>query len=256
MAAESGPTIDPTHQFSLHPVVPISIAGHDFSLTNSGLFMLLAVAVSCLIAAIGANGGSGVPGRMQSLAEMAYEFIAGMVRSAAGEGGMRFFPFVFSIFFFILICNLLGFLPYSFTVTSQIVITAALALLVFATVVIIGIKEHGVGFFKLFVPSGVPIYILPLVVAIEVISFLSRPLSHSVRLFANMLAGHITLYVFGAFVVMLLGAGAATKALAVLPFAMTVGLEALELLVAFLQAYVFAMLTCMYLNDALHPGGH
>jgi F-type H+-transporting ATPase subunit a len=179
-----------------------------------------------------------------------------MVRSAAGESGMRFFPLVFSIFFFILICNIIGLIPYSFTVTSQIIITAALALMVFFTVVIIGIAEHGVGFFKLFVPSGVPIYILPLVVAIEVISFLSRPLSHSVRLFANMLAGHITLNVFGGFVVMLLGAGAATGVLAILPFAMTIGLYALELLVAFLQAYVFAMLTCMYLNDALHPGGH
>jgi F-type H+-transporting ATPase subunit a len=154
----------------------------------------------------------------------------------------------------VLLCNLIGFLPFSFTVTGQIVITAALALMVFFTVVVIGVKEHGLHFFKLFVPDGVPLYILPLVVAIEVISFLTRPLSHSVRLFANMLAGHITLYVFGSFVLMLLGAAAVTKALAVLPFAMTIGLEALELLVAFLQAYVFAMLTCMYLNDALHPG--
>ena len=256
MASEAGAAINPIEQFSIHPVVPISIAHTDFSLTNSGLYMLLAVALSCLIAAIGARGGSGVPGRLQALAEMGYEFIAGMVRSAAGEHGMRFFPLVFSIFFFILISNLVGLIPYSFTVTSQIVITAALALIVFFTVVIIGVVEHGGAFFKLFVPSGVPIYILPLVVAIEIISFLSRPLSHSVRLFANMLAGHITLNVFGGFVVMLLGAGALTKALAVLPFAMTIGLYALELLVAFLQAYVFAMLTCMYLNDALHPGGH
>ena len=256
MATEAGPAIHPIEQFSIHPVVPISIAHQDFSLTNSGLYMLLAVALSCLIAAIGARGGSGVPGRLQSLAEMGYEFIAGMVRSAAGEHGMRFFPLVFSIFFFVLICNLVGLIPYSFSVTSQIVITAALALLVFFTVVIVGIVEHGVSFFKLFVPPGVPIYILPLVVAIEVFSFFVRPVSHSVRLFANMLAGHITLNVFGAFVLMLLGAGAATKALAVLPFAMTIALYALELLVAFLQAYVFAMLTCMYLNDALHPGGH
>ena len=218
--------------------------------------MLLAVALACLMTAIAARGGSGVPTRMQALGEMAYEFTAGMVRSAAGEAGMRFFPFVFSIFFFILICNLLGFIPYSYTVTSQIVITAALALLVFFTVVIVGIKEHGTHFFSLFVPPGVPIYILPLVVAIEIVSFLSRPVSHSVRLFANMLAGHITLYVFGSFVIMLLGAGAVMKVFAVLPFAMAVGMDALELLVAFLQAYVFAMLTCMYLNDALHPGGH
>ena len=155
---------------------------------------------------------------------------------------------------FILLCNLVGLVPYSFTVTSHIIVTASLALLVFFTVIIVGIKEHGLHFFKLFVPSGVPIYILPLVVAIEIISFLSRPLSHSVRLFANMLAGHITLNVFGGFVVMLLGASAAVKAVAILPFAMTIGLDALELLVAFLQAYVFTMLTCMYLNDALHPG--
>ena len=256
MATESGPAIDPIHQFALHPVVSIQVAGHDVSLTNSGLYMLLAVALACLLVALGARGGSGVPGRMQALAEMGYEFIAGMVRSAAGEAGMRFFPLVFCIFFFIVICNLIGIIPYSFTVTSQIIITAAFALLVFFTVVIVGIKDHGLHFFKVFVPPDVPIYILPLVVAIEIFSFFVRPVSHSVRLFANMLAGHITLNVFGSFVVMLLGAGALFKAFAVLPFLMTIGLFALELLVAFLQAYVFAMLTCMYLNDALHPGGH
>jgi F-type H+-transporting ATPase subunit a len=256
VATESGPAIDPIHQFALHPVVSIQVAGHDVSLTNSGLYMLLAVALACLLVALGARGGSGVPGRMQAMAEMAYEFIAGMVRSAAGEAGMRFFPLVFCIFFFIVICNLIGIIPYSFTVTSQIIITAAFALLVFFTVVIVGIKDHGLHFFKVFVPPDVPIYILPLVVAIEIFSFFVRPVSHSVRLFANMLAGHITLNVFGSFVVMLLGAGALFKAFAVLPFLMTVGLFALELLVAFLQAYVFAMLTCMYLNDALHPGGH
>ena len=256
MAGEAGPAINPIEQFSISPIVSIQIAGHDFSLTNSSLYMLIAVAIACALMAVGANGGAGIPGRLQALAEIAYEFVAGMLRSACGESGMRFFPLVFSIFIFILICNLVGLLPYSFTVTSHIIVTAALALLVFFTVVIIGVKENGLHFFKLFVPSDVPIYILPLVVAIEVISFLTRPLSHSVRLFANMLAGHITLNVFGGFVVMLLGAGAATKALAVLPFAMTIGLDALELLVAFLQAYVFAMLTCMYLNDALHPGGH
>ncbi len=254
MATESGPAIDPIHQFSIRPVISIQVAGHDVSLTNSGLYMLLAVAIACLLVALGARGGPGVPGRMQAMAEMAYEFIAGMVRSAAGEAGMRFFPFVFSIFFFVLLANLIGFIPYSMAVTSHIVITAALALIVFFTVVVIGVSEHGLHFFKLFVPPGVPIYILPLVVAIEIVSFLSRPVSHSVRLFANMLAGHITLNVFGSFVVMMLGAGAAVKALAVLPFVATVGLDALELLVVFLQAYVFAMLTCMYLNDALHPG--
>ena len=256
MATESGPAIDPIHQFALRPVLSIQVAGHDVSLTNSGLYMLLAVALACLLVALGARGGSGVPGRIQAMAEMAYEFIAGMVRSAAGEAGMRFFPLVFCIFLFIVICNLIGLIPYSFTVTSQIIVTATMALLVFFTVVIVGIKDHGLGFLKLFVPSDVPIYILPLVVAIEVFSFFVRPVSHSVRLFANMLAGHITLNVFGSFVVMLLGAGVVFKAFAVLPFLMTIGLFALELLVAFLQAYVFAMLTCMYLNDALHPGGH
>ena len=255
MASEAGATINPIEQFSLSPIVPIHIAGHDFSLTNSSLYMLIAVGVVCALMTAAARGGE-VPGRLQALAEMAYEFVGGMVRSAAGDEGMRFFPLVFSLFMFILICNLVGLIPYSFTVTSQIVVTAALALLVFFTVVIVGVKEHGLHFFKLFVPSDVPIYLLPLVVAIEVISFLTRPLSHSVRLFANMFAGHITLYVFGAFVVMLLGAGVGLKALAVLPFAMTIGIYALELLVAALQAYVFAMLTCMYLNDALHPGGH
>ena len=254
MATESGPAVDPIHQFALHPVVPIQVAGYDVSLTNCGLFMLLAVALSCLLVAIGARGGSGVPGRMQAMAEMAYEFVAGMVRSAAGEAGMRFFPFAFSVFFFVLLANLIGFFPFAMASTSQIVITASLALIVFFTVVIVGIKEQGVHFFKLFVPPGVPIYILPLVVAIEIVSFLTRPVSHSVRLFANMLAGHITLNVFGSFVIMLLGAGAVFKGLAVMPFVGIVALEALELLVVFLQAYVFAMLTCMYLNDALHPG--
>jgi F-type H+-transporting ATPase subunit a len=248
--------VHPTEQFSIYPVIPITVAGYDVSLTNSGLFMLLVVALTCLLTAIAARGGSGVPTRMQALGEMAYEFTAGMLRSAAGEAGMRFFPFVFCIFFFVLISNLLGFIPFSFTVTSQIIITAALAGLVFLTVVFFGIKDHGTHFFHMFVPPGVPIYILPLVVAIEIVSFLSRPVSHSVRLFANMLAGHITLYVFGSFVIMLLGAGAALKVFAVLPLVMTVAMDALELLVAFLQAYVFAMLTCMYLNDALHPGGH
>jgi F-type H+-transporting ATPase subunit a len=252
----AAPAINPIEQFSVTKLVSIQIAGHDFSFTNSALYMVIAVAIVCALMLIGARGDAGVPGRLQALAEMAYEFIAGMVRSAAGEHGMVFFPMVFSIFMFILLCNLIGLVPYTFSVTSHVIVTASLALLVFFTVVVVGFAKHGLHFFKLFVPSGVPIYILPVVVAIEVFSFFVRPLSHSVRLFANMLAGHITLNVFGAFVVMLLGAGALTKAVAVLPFAMTIGLEALELLVAFLQAYVFAMLTCMYLNDALHPGGH
>ena len=254
MASEPAPAINPIEQFSIAHVVDIRVAGYDVSITNSTIYMILTVAIACWLMSLTAQGSTGVPGRLQAAGEMAYEFVAGMVRSAAGEHGMRFFPLVFCLFMFIMISNVIGLIPYSFTVSSHIIITALLALTVFFTVVIIGIKEHGLHFFKLFVPSGVPIYILPLVVAIEIISFLSRPLSHSVRLFANMLAGHITLNVFGGFCVMLLGAGAALKVVSILPFAMIIGLYALELLVAFLQAYVFVMLTCMYLNDALHPG--
>ena len=195
-----------------------------------------------------------VPSRLQSMSEMTYEFVAGMLRDSAGEAGMKFFPFVFSIFVFVLIANLFGMIPYAFTVTSHIIVTFALAMLVFLTVTIYGFMRHGAHFLNVFVPSGVPMYVLPLVVLIELISFLSRPISHSVRLFANMLAGHITLKVFAGFVAGLLGAGAALAPIAVLPLAMVVALTALEFLIAFLQAYVFAILTCIYLNDALHPG--
>ena len=217
--------------------------------------MLLAVALICLMAAIAARRRLGRAGRMQALAEMAYEFIAGMVRSAAGEAGMRFFPLVFSIFFFILICNLIGLLPYSFTVTSHIIVTAALALLVFLTVVIVGIRSTASFLQALRAPGRADLHPAAgrgdrdLLVPV-------RPVSHSVRLFANMLAGHITLYVFGASSSCCSAPARRSRRFAVLPFAMTIGLDALELLVAFLQAYVFAMLTCMYLNDALHPGGH
>jgi F-type H+-transporting ATPase subunit a len=204
---------------------------------------------------LGATGSRAlVPGRLQSIAEMSYEFVATTLRSTAGTEGMRFFPFVFTIFMFVLTVNLIGLIPYSFTVTSHIIITVSLALLVFLTVVVYGFWNNGLHFFKLFVPSGIPIYILPLVVFIEVLSFLSRPVSHSVRLFANMLAGHITLKVFGGFVTMLGAFGAIGWLGAVLPLGLSVALTALEFLVAFLQAYVFAILTCIYLNDALHPG--
>jgi F-type H+-transporting ATPase subunit a len=168
---------------------------------------------------------------------------------------MKFFPFVFSISMFVLTLNMLGLIPYAFTVTSHIIVTAALAITVFLTVLIYGLWRHGLHFFNLFVPKGVPIYILPLIVAIEILSFLSRPISHSVRLFANMLAGHITLKVFAGFIILLGGSlGAIGWVGSLLPFAMVVVLFALETLVAFLQAYVFAILTCIYLNDAIHPG--
>ena len=178
-----------------------------------------------------------------------------MIRSAAGEEGMKFFPLVYSLFMFILVSNLIAIIPYTFTISSQIIVTATLALLVFFTVLIYGFYRNGLKFFRIFVPRGIPLYILPLVVAIEIVSFLTRPLSHSVRLFANMLAGHITLKVFAGFVALLgTSLGAIGWIGGTLPLAMTVALTALELLVAFLQAYVFAILTCIYLNDALHPG--
>ena len=248
---------DPIEQFHIVNLFPIAKFGHtEIVFTNSAAFMLAAVVVITLFLVIGTAKNSLVPSRLQSAAEISYEFVASTVRSTAGSEGMRFFPFVFTLFMFILTVNFIGLIPYTFTVTSHIIVTVALAITVFLTVLIYGLYRHGLHFFNLFVPKGVPIYILPLIVFIEILSFVSRPISHSVRLFANMLAGHITLNVFGGFVVMLLSAGVAVKALAVLPLAMTIGLYALELLVAFLQAYVFAMLTCMYLNDAIHPGGH
>ena len=245
---------DPIHQFEIHRYNDFSLFGYDASFTNSALFMVLAVAavVGFLLYAI--SGRALVPTRLQSIAEQAYEFVAGMVRDSMGEQGMKFFPLVFTLFMFIFALNMLGMIPGAFTVTSHLAVTAALAGLVFLTVLAVGFYKNGLGFFKLFVPSGVPIFVLPLVVLIEIISFLSRPLSHSVRLFANMLAGHITLKVFAGFIIMLLGAAGAMKGLAILPLTAATALTALEFLVAFLQAYVFTMLTCMYLNDALHPG--
>src|SRR5580700_3907024 len=247
--------IDPVEQFQIHDMMPLmSLGSHPLAFTNSALFMLIiVVAVSALM--IGASAPRAVvPGRLQSIAELSYEFVANTLRSSAGTEGMKFFPFVFTLFMFVLFANLIGLIPYSFTVTSQIIITAALALTVFFIVVGYGFWRNGLHFLNLFVPKGVPKAILPAIVFIEVLSFLSRPVSHSVRLFANMLAGHITLQVFAGFIIMLAGAGILGWFGAVLPFAMVVALTALELLVAFLQAYVFAILTCIYLNDAIHPG--
>lgn len=207
---------DPIHQFEIQRIVPLKLFGYDVSFTNSALFMLVAVVLSAGMLIYAMRDGSLVPRRLQSTAEIGYEFIANMVRDAAGEQGMKFFPLIFTIFAFVLTCNMLGIIPGAFTVTSHIVVTAALSALVFSTVLIVGFAKNGVHFLKLFVPSGVPIYILPLVTLIEIISFLSRPVSHSVRLFANMLAGHITLKVFGGFIIMLLGTGS-FAALAPLP---------------------------------------
>ena len=246
---------DPIHQFEINKIFTVGhFGGHEIAFTNSALFMAITV-VGIAALLIGASSARAlVPGRMQSIAEMSYEFVANTIQSTAGPEGMKFFPLVFSLFMFILFANIIGLVPYTFTVTSHIIITATLALLVFLTVIVYGFWKNGLHFFGLFVPSGIPIYILPLIVFIEVLSFLSRPISHSVRLFANMLAGHITLKVFASFITLLGGLGIFGVLGAALPLALVVALTALELLVAFLQAYVFAILTCIYLNDAIHPG--
>jgi F-type H+-transporting ATPase subunit a len=245
--------MDPIHQFAIEPLVSLHPFGVDATFTNASLFMVIVVLSVAALMLFGTRARALVPGRLQSLAEMAYEFVVSTLHMADLHDGMRFFPFVFTLFLFVLLSNLIGLIPYTFTVTSQIAVTGALALLVIGIVVVYGLIHNGPRFLKLFVPSGVPAVLMPFIVPIEVISFLSRPVSLSVRLFANMLAGHITLKVMGGFVVSLLGAGL-FAILAPLPFVMAIILTAFELLVAVLQAYVFAILTCVYLRDALHPG--
>ncbi len=245
---------DPIHQFHINKIVPIEIGGLDLSFTNSSLFMVLTVLGASAFLILSTLPRQVVPGRWQSSAELTYEFIAKTLRDAAGSDGMRFFPFVFSLFMFILIANLLGMFPYFFTVTSQVIITATMAIAVILTVIVYGFWKHKLHFFKLFVPSGLPIVLLPFVTFIEVLSFISRPISLSIRLFANMLAGHITLKVFAGFVTTLGSLGFVGILGAILPLAATVALTALEFLVAVLQAYVFAILTSLYLKDAIHPG--
>jgi F-type H+-transporting ATPase subunit a len=249
-------TIDPIEQFKLENLFKIGqIGNHAIYFTSSSAYMLLAVVLTAALMIGGVAGGRLVPGRMQSIAEITYEFVASTIRSNAGAEGMKFFPLVFSIFMFICVSNLVGVIPYAFTISSHIIVTLSLALLVFLTVMIYGFYKNGLKFFKIFVPSGIPIFILPLVVFIEVFSFFLRPVSHSVRLFANMLAGHIALKVFAGFVALLgISLGAIGWVGGIAPLALTVAIYALEILVAFLQAYVFAILTCIYLNDAIHPG--
>ena len=247
--------MNPIHQFEIKKFFILGhIGGAEIAFTNSALYMLIAVAAIALLMIGGTRRREMVPGRLQAVAEILYESVAGAVERNIGQEGMKFFPFVFSLFMFILVTNLIGIIPYSFAVMAQIIITAALAITVFLTVVISGFWKHGFGFLRVFVPTGVPIYLVPLVSTIEVISFITRPLSHSVRLFGNILAGHITLQVFAGFIGMLGALGALGWIAAILPFGLTVALLALDLLVAFLQAYVFAILTCIYLNDAMHAG--
>jgi len=247
---------DPIHQFHIVPYSsPINIGGVDATFTNASLFMVAGVALASTFMIAAMKPAAMVPGRSQSVAEIAYGFIRNMVKDAGGEEAVkRFFPFVFTLFMFIFAANMIGMFPYWFAPTSQIVVTATMALMVFATVILVGLAKNGFKFFKIFVPSGVPWYVLWFVVIIEIISFFSRPLSHAVRLWANVLAGHLVLKVFAGFVPTMIGAGALLAVGSILPLGMTVALYALEFLVAFLQAYVFALLTCIYLNDALHPG--
>ncbi|HRP79994.1 MAG TPA: F0F1 ATP synthase subunit A [Aquamicrobium sp.] len=244
---------DPIHQFHITDLIPIEVGGLDFSFTNSSLFMVATVVTAGAFLYLTTASRGLVPSRLQSVSEMSYEFVANMLRESAGTGGMRFFPLVFSLFMFILVANMLGMFPYFFTVTAQIIVTFALAMLVISTVVIYGFWKHGLKFLGLFVPQGVPGILVPLVVVIEFVSFLSRPISHSVRLFAVMLAGHIALKVFAGFIVSLSGLGALGIGTAILPLFMVIALTGLEFLMSFIQAYVFTILTCMYLNDALHP---
>jgi F-type H+-transporting ATPase subunit a len=233
-------------QFEIKKIVDLDLFGHDISFTNSSLMMVVALALICGFMIFAMSGRSLVPSRIQSMAEIVYEYVAGMVKENLGEDGMKFFPWVFSIFIFILVLNLVGLIPGNFTVTSHIIVTFALAAMVWIVATLIGFWKHGLGYLKLFVPSGVPIWLMPVIVPIELISYFIRPISHSVRLFANMMAGHTMLEVFAGFAVMLPWWGK------IAPAGFMVAFTGLELLVAFLQALIFTVLTCIYLNDAVN----
>jgi F-type H+-transporting ATPase subunit a len=246
--------MNPMEQFEVTPLIDhplFSIGGHPIYFTNQALFMCVVVAAISLFLTLAMSRGRLVPSRGQSMAEVSYDFVANMINSTMGHDGLAFFPFIFTIFMFVLFCNFFGLIPYTFTVTSQIAVTFALACVVILTMVITGFMKHGLRFLTLFVPKA-PWYLLVLLVPIEIISFLTRPVSLSVRLFANMLAGHTLLAVFAGFVILLGAAGGIFSVLSIAPLLLIVAIFALEMLVAFLQAYVFAILTCIYLNEALH----
>ncbi len=238
---------NPMHQFHVYRIGPeIKFGSYDISFTNASLFMVISATLILIFLFLSSKKKSIVPGKIQLISELTYQFVSKMISDTAGSKAKPYFPFIFTLFIFVLFCNMIGMLPYAFTVTSHIIVTFILASIIFVGVTIIGFIKHGIGYLKLFVPSGVPIVLLPLIVIIEIISYLSRPVSLSVRLFANMMAGHTMLKVFGGFVISLglLGGW--------LPLSFSVALTGLEILVAFLQAYVFAILTCIYLNDALN----
>ena len=238
---------NPMHQFNVYRIGPeISLGKVDISFTNASLFMIISALTIISVFFVGTRRKAIIPTKIQLLTELSYTLVSKMISDTAGSKAKPYFPFVFSLFMFVLFCNMLGMLPYSFTVTSHIIVTFALAAVIFVGVTIIGFVNHGIKYLKLFIPSGVPLFLLPLIVIIEIISYLSRPVSLSVRLFANMMAGHTMLKVFGGFVISLGIIGGW------LPLSFTVALTGLEILIAFLQAYVFAILTCIYLNDALN----
>jgi F-type H+-transporting ATPase subunit a len=255
----------PMEQFEILPIVPLRVGGLDLSFTNSSLWMLIGATAIVFFFLAATRRRALVPGRMQSAAEVLHEFIFDLVRDTIGEEGRKFFPYVFTLFVFILVANFFGLLPsfpgiphelHTFTPTSHIIVTLALAMVTILIVIVYGFAKNGLKFFKLFAPSGLPLWLMPLLVPIEVISFLSRPISLAVRLFANMFAGHIILKLFAGFVVSLIAAGGAVSLFGIAPFAGAVAVTMLEFLVAALQAYVFAILTCIYLSDAAHAADH
>ena len=235
----------PVEQFKLKSLVPLELGGVDLSYTTSSLWMTITVVGVTAFLTLSMRGGRLVPGRWQSMAEMSYEFIANMIRENVGAEGRKYFPFIFTLFMFILVGNLVGMIPFAYTFTSQIIVTFAMAATIFIGVTVIGLVRHGLHFFSLFVPSGTPLILAPLLIPIEVISYFVRPVSLSVRLFANMMAGHTMMKVFGGFTVLL-------GVLGVAPIILLVALTGFEIMVAVLQAYVFTVLTCLYLNDAIH----
>ena len=235
----------PVEQFKLKSLVPFELGGVDLSYTTSSLWMTITVFGVTAFLTLSMRGGRLVPGRWQSMAEMSYEFIANMIRENVGAEGRKYFPFIFTLFMFILVGNLVGMIPFAYTFTSQIIVTFAMAATIFIGVTVIGLVRHGLHFFSLFVPSGTPLILAPLLIPIEVISYFVRPVSLSVRLFANMMAGHTMMKVFGGFTVLL-------GVLGVAPIILLVALTGFEIMVAVLQAYVFTVLTCLYLNDAIH----
>ena len=236
---------DPIHQFEIKELIPLEIFETNISYTNSSLFMSLSIIFITLLLLLSIKNKSLIPSRLQSISEIFYEFISNMVSDNIGDKGRKFFPLIFTLFTFLLFGNMLGMLPYSFTFTSHIIVTFVLAMFIFLLVTLLGIFIHGFKFFGLFVPKGVPMLMLPLMIPIEIISYLSRPISLSVRLFANMMAGHTMLKIFAGFIVPLGIFGVA-------PLMVDVALTALEVLIAFLQAYVFTILTCLYLNESIN----